>query len=344
MVGKEEEKNLKTTIRDLNKKFGDGAVVQLGKTKAYPNLEVISTGILSLDYAIRRPDPALKLDIGGIPRGRISEVYGQESSGKSSLLLEVIGQCQRMGLGAAYLDAEHAFDANYARKLGVNIEDLVLSQPDYAEQGFETIEQLLKSGYFGIIVADSIAAFVPQAELEGEFGDAHPALLARLLAQALRKLATLVMQTKVALIFVNQIREKIAVHYGSNETTTGGRALRHYASLRLDVRKIETLKLQEKPVGTRVRFKVIKNKIYNPYGEAEVDFLVGRGFSRAGDLIDFGVSVGVLVKEKAVFSFTGDGEVLTSRGREALRGMIEEDGDLRERIAKGIRQKIGMVG
>ena len=309
-------KALELTRAQIEKQFGKGSIMLLGENRVYDNLDAVSTGSLALDIA---------LGIGGLPRGRVTEVYGPEGSGKTTLALSVVANCQKNGGTAAFVDAEHALDPPYARKLGVDIDNLLVSQPDTGEQALEIVEMLVRSGAVDIIVIDSVAALVPRAEIEGEMGDAHVGLQARLMSQALRKLSGAISKTNTLVIFTNQIRMKIGVMYGNPETTTGGNALKFYSSVRLDIRRIGAITQGEEVVGNQVRVKVVKNKVAPPFRKAEFDILYGEGISKEGDLIDLGVSANIIQKSGAWYSF---GEERLGQGRENVRVFLKENKDL----------------
>lgn len=320
-VGKPKDKAeaLETALVHIKKQFGEGAVMRLGQNSAL-NVEAIPTGSLSLDLA---------LGIGGLPRGRIIEIYGPESSGKTTLALHCIAQGQKNGGNAAFIDVEHALDPEYAGNLGVDIESLLVSQPDTGEQALEITEALVRSGAIDIIVVDSVAALVPRAEIEGEMGDSHVGLQARLMSQALRKLAGAISKSNCVAIFINQLREKVGVVYGNPEVTPGGRALKFYSSVRLDIRKIETLKSGSDVIGSRTRAKVVKNKIAPPFREAEFDIMYGRGISREGEVLDLGVSTDVVEKSGAWFAFEG---TRLGQGRDNAKQFILDNPDIAEKI------------
>ncbi len=313
-------KALELTRAQIEKQFGKGSIMLLGDNKIYDQIEAISTGSLSLDIA---------LGIGGLPKGRVVEIYGPEGSGKTTVCLSVIANCQKAGGTAAFVDAEHALDPIYARKVGVDIDNLLVSQPDTGEQALEIVEMLVRSGAVDIVVIDSVAALVPRAEIEGEMGDAHVGLQARLMSQALRKLAGAINKTNTMVMFTNQIRMKIGVMFGNPETTTGGNALKFYASARLDIRRIGAITQGEEIVGNQVRVKVVKNKVAAPFKKAEFDILYGEGISKEGDLIDLGVAAEIIQKSGAWYSF---GEERLGQGRENVRIFLKENKDLYEKI------------
>lgn len=324
-------KALDAALSQIEKQFGKGAVMKLGQKEAAVKAEVIPTGSISFD---------LSLGIGGFPRGRVIEIFGPEATGKTTLALHVIAEAQKRGGQAAFIDAEHALDPNYAAKLGINIDELLISQPDYGEQALEIAEVLVRSGAVDVIVVDSVAALVPKAELEGEMGDAHMGLQARLMSQALRKLTAIVSRSKTCFIFINQIREKIGVFVGSPETTTGGRALKFYASLRIDVRKLAAIKEGEEVVGSRVKVKVVKNKLAPPFREAQFDIIFGEGISREGDLVDCGLQYGILEKTGTWYSYKGE---RLGQGRENVKKLLKENKELADQIDREIRLKVGLL-
>jgi recombination protein RecA len=323
------EKALESALAQIDRQFGKGSVMRLGSDERAP-VEVISTGSIALDVA---------LGVGGLPRGRIIEIYGPESSGKTTLTLHAIANVQRAGGIAAFVDAEHALDPDYAKKLGVDIDQLLVSQPDTGEQALEIADMLVRSGAIDLVVIDSVAALVPKAEIEGEMGDSHVGLQARLMSQALRKLTGGLNQTNTTMIFINQLREKIGVFFGSPETTAGGKALKFYASVRLDIRRIETLKDGTDAVGNRTRVKVVKNKMAPPFKQAEFDILYGTGISREGSLIDFGVDHGIVKKSGAWYTY--DGEQL-GQGKENARNFLLKNDDVAAEIESKIKTKLGI--
>jgi recombination protein RecA len=321
-------KMLDAAIAQIEKSHGKGAIMRLGSRDVLVPVSVIPTGCLSLDAA---------LGVGGFPRGRVVEVYGPESGGKTTMTLHVIAEAQKLGGTAAFIDAEHALDPVYARKLGVDVDNLLVSQPDNGEQALEIAETLIRSGGVDVVVVDSVAALVPKAELEGEMGDPQMGLQARLMSQALRKLTAIVSKSRTCLIFINQIREKIGVMFGNPETTTGGRALKFYASIRLDIRRIQAIKEGDRVIGSRTRGKVVKNKVAAPFREAEFDILYGEGISREGDLIDLGVENGLLEKSGTWISFGGE---RMGQGRENARVFLKENRDIREKLETALRKKL----
>jgi recombination protein RecA len=321
-------KMLDAAIAQIEKSHGKGAIMRLGSRDVLVPVSVIPTGCLSLDAA---------LGVGGFPRGRVVEVYGPESGGKTTMTLHVIAEAQKLGGTAAFIDAEHALDPVYARKLGVDVDNLLVSQPDNGEQALEIAETLIRSGGVDVVVVDSVAALVPKAELEGEMGDPQMGLQARLMSQALRKLTAIVSKSRTCLIFINQIREKIGVMFGNPETTTGGRALKFYASIRLDIRRIQAIKEGDRVIGSRTRGKVVKNKVAAPFREAEFDILYGEGISREGDLIDLGVDKGLLEKSGTWISFGGE---RMGQGRENARVFLKENKDIRDKLETALRKKL----
>ena len=323
------EKALETALAQIERQFGKGSVMRLGEETRVP-VEVIPTGAISLDVA---------LGLGGYPRGRIVEIYGPESSGKTTVALHAIANAQRLGGIAAFIDAEHALDPGYAKNLGVDTDALLVSQPDTGEQALEIMDMLIRSGAIDIVVIDSVAALVPKAEIEGEMGDSHVGLQARLMSQALRKITGALSQTKTTAIFINQLREKVGVMFGSPETTTGGKALKFYASVRLDVRRIETLKDGTDAVGNRTRVKVVKNKMSPPFKIAEFNILYGFGISREGGLIDLGVDQGIVRKAGAWYTYEGD---QLGQGKENARTYLKDNPDLANEIEKRIKEKLGV--
>ncbi|MDI6698309.1 MAG: recombinase RecA [Candidatus Saccharicenans sp.] len=324
-------KALDAALSQIEKQFGKGAVMKLGQKEAAVKAEVIPTGSISFD---------LCLGIGGFPRGRVVEIFGPEATGKTTLALHVIAEAQRRGGQAAFIDAEHALDPQYASRVGINVDELLISQPDYGEQALEIAEVLVRSGAVDVIVVDSVAALVPKAELEGEMGDAHMGLQARLMSQALRKLTAIVSKSKTCFIFINQIREKIGVFIGSPETTTGGRALKFYASMRIDVRKLATLKEGDEVTGSRVKVKIVKNKLAPPFREAQFDIIFGEGISREGDLVDCGIQFGILEKTGTWYSYRGE---RLGQGRENVKKLLKENRELADQIDQEVRRKVGLL-
>ena len=320
----EKKKALEAAMSQIEKQFGKGSVMKLGEFKAM-EIEAIPTGALSLDMA---------LGIGGVPRGRIIEVFGPESSGKTTLALHVIAEAQKMGGEAAFIDAEHALDPVYAKKLGVDIDNLIVSQPDTGEQALEITESLVRSGALDVVVVDSVAALVPKAEIDGDMGDSHMGLQARLMSQALRKLAGAINKSKTVLIFINQLREKIGIMFGNPETTTGGRALKFYASVRLDIRKIENIKQDGEVKGNRVRVKVIKNKVAPPFREAEFDIVYGEGISKAGNILDMAVNMDIIEKSGSWFSYAGN---RIGQGRENVKKYLKENPEVLAEVEEKVR-------
>ncbi|GLV49514.1 protein RecA [Thermobispora bispora] len=329
MALSDREKALETALAQIERQFGKGSVMRLGDEARAP-IEVIPTGSIALDVA---------LGIGGFPRGRIVEVFGPESSGKTTVALHAVANAQKAGGIAAFIDAEHALDPEYARKLGVDVDALLVSQPDTGEQALEIADMLIRSGAIDIIVIDSVAALVPKAEIEGEMGDSHVGLQARLMSQALRKVAGALSHTRTTAIFINQLREKIGVMFGNPETTTGGKALKFYASIRLDVRRIETLKDGTEPIGNRTRVKVVKNKLAPPFRQADFDILYGVGISREGGLLDMGVEQGIVRKAGAWYTYEGE---QLGQGKENARNFLRNNPDIADEIEKKIKEKLGI--
>lgn len=326
------KKSLELAIKQIDKAFGKGALMRLGD-KTHEDIEAISTGSLGLDLA---------LGIGGVPKGRIIEIYGPESSGKTTLTLQIIAESQKAGGVCAFIDAEHALDVKYAKNLGVDTENLLISQPDFGEQALEIAETLARSGAIDVIVIDSVAALTPKAEIDGDMGDSHMGLQARLMSQALRKLTGVLHKMNTTVIFINQIRQKIGgMSYGNNETTTGGNALKFYASVRIDIRRIQTLKQGEDPIGNRVKAKVIKNKVAPPFKQAEFDIMFGEGISKMGEIIDYGVKLDIIDKAGAWFSYN---DQKLGQGRENSKIYLRENVDLCRQIESEIRNSIGMDG
>ena len=319
---------LASALKQIEKDFGKGSIMRLGDAKAHMNVEVIPTGILPLDIA---------LGVGGVPRGRILEVYGPESSGKTTVTLHMIAEAQKAGGIAAFIDAEHALDPVYAQKLGVNIDDLLISQPDTGEQALDIVDALVRSGAIDIIVVDSVAALVPKAEIEGEMGDSHVGLHARLMSQAMRKLTGIISKSQTVAIFINQIREKVGVMFGNPETTTGGRALKFYSSVRLDVRRIDKITQGQEVIGNRTRIKVVKNKIAPPFKTAEFDIMYGEGVSRMSSLVDMGVEMDIVDKSGAWFSYEG---TRLGQGKENAKQALKDQPELAAEIEAKIRAKL----
>jgi recombination protein RecA len=315
----------------IEKQFGKGSIMRLGSKEAIVPISVISTGSISLDAA---------LGVGGVPRGRVVEIFGPESSGKTTIALQVIAEAQKAGGMAAFVDAEHALDPIYAKKLGVDVDNLLVSQPDYGEQALEITEQLVRSGAIDVLVVDSVAALVPKAELDGEMGDSHMGLQARLMSQALRKLTGTVSKSRTCLIFINQIREKIGVMFGNPETTTGGRALKFYASVRADIRRIAAIKDGDVVTGSRTKVKVVKNKVAAPFREAEFDILYGQGISKEGDLLDLAANQNIVEKSGAWFSYKGE---RIGQGRENARQFLKDNKDIAARLEAEVRKALGLV-
>ena len=329
VVGREErDKALESAMAQIQKTFGKGAVMKLGDEGAKLNIGAISTGSMSLDLAT---------GIGGVPRGRIVEIYGPESSGKTTLTLHIIAEAQKDGGKAAFIDAEHALDPEYARNLGVDVDELLVSQPDYGEQALEIAEMLVRSGALDVIVVDSVAALVPKHEIDGAMGDSAVGLQARLMSQALRKLAGVINKTDTTIIFINQLREKIGVMFGNPETTTGGNALKFYASVRLDIRKVTTLKDGDQPIGNQVRVKVVKNKVAPPFRKAEFEITFGEGISKIGEIVDLGVEYGIIKKSGSWFSY---GDQKLAQGRDATKELLKDNPELCEEMEDKIMKAI----
>jgi recombination protein RecA len=324
------KKALENALHQIEKSFGKGSIMRLGDGVVLP-IEVIPSGSLGLDHA---------LGVGGIPRGRVTEVYGPESSGKTTLALHFIAESQKLGGIAAFIDAEHAFDANYARALGVDVDNLLISQPDTGEQALDITETLVRSGAIDIIVIDSVAALVPRAEIEGEMGDAHMGLQARLMSQALRKLTAVISKSKTAVIFINQIRMKIGIMFGNPETTTGGNALKFYATIRLDIRKIASIKENQEVTGSRTRVRVVKNKVAPPFREAEFDITYGKGISHSGELLDLATHYEIVAKSGTWYSY---GDDRLGQGREAAKRFLDENADVYRNIESAVREKLAIA-
>ena len=317
-------------LSQIEKQFGKGSIMRLGSKEAVVPISVIPTGAISFDAA---------LGVGGFPRGRVVEVFGPESSGKTTITLQVIAEAQKTGGMAAFIDAEHALDPTYAKKLGVDVDNLLVSQPDYGEQALEIAEALVRSGAFDVLVVDSVAALVPKAELEGEMGDSHMGLQARLMSQALRKLTGIVSKSRCCLVFINQIREKIGVMFGNPETTTGGRALKFYSSVRVDIRRIAAIKDGDVVIGSRTKVKIVKNKVAAPFREAEFDILYGEGISREGDLLDLAANNNIVEKSGSWFSYKGE---RIGQGRENARTFLKENKDITAKIYAEVRKAVGL--
>jgi len=328
----ERVKAIELAVSQIEKQFGKGSIMRLGSKEAIVPISVISTGSISVDAA---------LGVGGFPRGRVIEVFGPESSGKTTVTLQVIAEAQKAGGMAAFVDAEHALDPTYAKKLGVDVENLLVSQPDYGEQALEITEALVRSNSIDVLVVDSVAALVPKAELDGEMGDSHMGLQARLMSQALRKLTGTVSKSRTCLIFINQIREKIGVMFGNPETTTGGRALKFYSSVRVDIRRIAAIKEGDMVTGSRTRIKVVKNKVAAPFREAEFDILYGEGISREGDLLDLAVTQNVIEKSGAWYAYKNE---RIGQGRENARAFLKENKEIMAKIDAEVRKNLGLMG
>ncbi len=331
MDEKERARALETALTQIEKQFGKGSILRLGSKDAIVPVAVISSGSISLDAA---------MGVGGFPRGRINEIFGPESSGKTTIALQAIAEAQKKGGIAAFIDVEHALDPSYARKLGVDVDNLLVSQPDYGEQALEITAKLIDSGQIDILVLDSVAALVPKSELDGEMGDSHMGVQARLMSQALRKLTGTVNKSRTCLIFINQIREKIGVMFGNPETTTGGRALKFYASTRLDIRRIAAIKDGEAVIGNRTKVKVVKNKVAAPFREAEFDIIYGEGISKEGDLIDLGVAQNLIEKSGSWFSYKGE---RIGQGRENARQFLKDNPDIRQAVDTELRKALGLI-
>lgn len=324
-------RTLNATMGQIEKQFGKGSILRLGSREAVVQVGAISSGSISMDFA---------LGVGGFPRGRISEIFGPESSGKTTVALQVIAEAQKAGGMAAFIDVEHALDPNYARKLGVDVDNLLVSQPDYAEQALEITNVLISSGSIDVLVVDSVAALVPKAELDGEMGDTFVGIQARLMSQAMRKLTGTTYKSNTCLIFINQIREKIGVMFGSPETTSGGRALKFYSSIRADIRRIAAIKEGDVVVGNRTKVKIVKNKVASPFREAEFDIMYGEGISREGDLIDLGVAQNIVEKSGSWYSYKGE---RIGQGRENARQFLKDNPDMRQRVDSELRTAIGLT-
>ncbi len=331
MDEKERSRTLGLTLSQIEKQFGKGSIVRLGSKDAIVPVSVVSSGAISLDYA---------LGVGGFPRGRIIEIFGPESSGKTTVALQVVAEAQRAGGMAAFIDVEHALDPIYARKLGVDVDNLLVSQPDFAEQALEITNALIASGSIDVLVVDSVAALVPKAELDGEMGDSHMGVQARLMSQAMRKLTGNVSKSNTCLIFINQIREKIGVMFGNPETTTGGRALKFYSSVRADIRRIAAIKEGEVVVGNRTKVKIVKNKVAPPFREAEFDIIYGEGISREGDLIDLSVAQNLIDKSGSWYSYKGD---RIGQGRENARQFLKDNPEVRQQLDTELRKALGLI-
>jgi recombination protein RecA len=331
MDEKERARALDLALSQIEKQFGKGSILRLGSKDAIVPVSVISTGSISLDSA---------LGVGGVPRGRICEIFGPESSGKTTIALQIVAEAQKKGGIAAFIDVEHALDPAYAKKLGVDVDNLLVSQPDWGEQALEITSHLVSSGQIDVLVVDSVAALVPKSELEGEMGDSHMGVQARLMSQALRKLTGAVSKSRTCLIFINQIREKIGVMFGNPETTTGGRALKFYSSIRLDIRRIAAIKDGDVVVGNRTKVKVVKNKVASPFREAEFDIIYGEGVSKEGDLLDLGVAQNVVEKSGSWFSYKGE---RIGQGRETARQFLKDNADIRLAIDTELRKSLGLV-
>lgn len=331
MAADDREKAVDLAITQIERQFGKGSIMRLGGKETVADIQVISTGAISLDYA---------LGVGGVPRGRVIEIYGPESGGKTTLALHIVAEAQKNNGLAAFIDAEHALDVAYARKIGVNTDDLLISQPDSGEQALEIAEVLVRSGALDVLVVDSVAALVPKSELEGDMGDAQMGLQARLMSQALRKLTGAISRSKTTVIFINQLRSKIGVFMGNPETTTGGNALKFYASMRLDIRKITALKQGDSVIGSRTRVKVVKNKVAPPFREAEFDIIFGEGISKEGDILDLAANHGLVEKSGAWYSYKGE---RMGQGRENARTFLKENPEAQAEIEEALRVKLGLA-
>jgi recombination protein RecA len=331
MDEKDRSRNLTVTLSQIEKQFGKGSILRLGSKEAIVPVAAISTGAISVDHA---------LGVGGFPRGRICEIFGPESSGKTTIALQVIAQAQKTGGMAAFIDVEHALDPVYARQLGVDVDNLLVSQPDYAEQALEITSALIQSGSIDVLIVDSVAALVPKSELDGEMGDSHMGVQARLMSQAMRKLTGIVSKSNTCLIFINQIREKIGVMFGNPETTTGGRALKFYSSVRVDIRRIAAIKDGETVTGNRTKIKVVKNKVASPFREAEFDIIYGEGISKEGDLIDLGVAQSLIEKSGSWYSFKGD---RIGQGRENAKQFLKANPDIGQKLDSELRKALGLT-
>ncbi|MBQ6656706.1 MAG: recombinase RecA [Ottowia sp.] len=327
----EKAKALQAALKQIEQQFGKGTIMRLGEGEKVEDIQTVSTGSLGLDIA---------LGVGGLPRGRVIEIFGPESSGKTTLTLQVIAEMQKLGGTCAFIDAEHALDTTYAEKLGVKLKDLLISQPDTGEQALEIVDSLVRSGAVDMVVVDSVAALVPKAEIEGDMGDQLPGLQARLMSQALRKLTASIKKTNCTVIFINQIRMKIGVMFGSPETTTGGNALKFYASVRMDIRRIGTIKKGEEPIGNETRVKVVKNKVSPPFKSAEFDILYGQGISREGEIIDMGVTAKIIEKSGAWYSYNGE---KIGQGRDNAREFLRENPQLAREIENKVRAALGVA-
>ena len=332
MVNAEKAKALAAALSQIEKQFGKGSIMRLGEGEVVEDIQVVSTGSLGLDIA---------LGVGGLPRGRVVEIYGPESSGKTTLTLQVIAEMQKLGGVCAFIDAEHALDSQYAQKLGVNLQDLLISQPDTGEQALEIVDALVRSGSVDLVVVDSVAALTPKAEIEGEMGDALPGLQARLMSQALRKLTGSIKRTNTMVIFINQIRMKIGVMFGNPETTTGGNTLKFYASVRLDIRRIGAIKKGEEVIGSETKVKVVKNKVAPPFKQAEFDILYGEGISREGEIIDLGVAAKVVDKSGAWYAYKGE---KIGQGKDNAREFLKENPAIATEIENAVREQLGVPG